>query len=190
MDATTERTKLTAKDLWRLTCEDSKWERYELDDGELIEMPPAGPRHGTVEFKLGHFLGMYLDEHPLGEAMSGDVGFELSSGRVRAPDIAFLSHERLASTPIPEQGFYPGPPDLAIEVRSPDDSVPEILRKLSRFLEAGTRLAWVVDPKKKTVTVYHPDGEVEVLKEGDTLSGEPVLPGFSLPLARLFAPRR
>jgi len=186
VDSNRGQVKFTAKDLWNLTREDSKWERYELDDGELVEMPLAGARQGLIQATMVTSLGRFLEDKALGVGMSGRVGFELSRECVRASDIAFLSSARLSAVPIPEEGFYSGPPDLAIEVRSPSDTGAEIFRKVSQFLEAGTRLAWVVDPKKKTVTVYHPDGDVEVLHEGDTLVGEPILPGFSMLVAELF----
>lgn len=186
MKVTLDQVKLTAKDLWALTQQDSKWERFELDDGVLIEMVPAGPRHGAVEARLTMLLGVFLEEKPLGMILCGEAGFVLNEERVRAPDIAFISNERLAVSPISDDGFYPGPPDLAIEVRSPNDTRPEILRKISQYFEAGTRLVWEVDPKKRTVTVFRPGAANVVLSEGDTLSGEPVLPGFSLPLAKLF----
>ena len=182
MGVTTNR-KLTADDLLAMR---SDGERYELDDGELLEMAPTGPEHGETENEVAFLLTRFVKEHNLGRVWTGDVGFKLLEDRVRAPDVAFLSREQLQRTPKPKRGFYPGTPDLAIEIRSPDDETGALLLKVSRFLSAGTRLVWVVDPERRTVTVYRVNGEVLVLGASDALSGEDVLPGFSCSVSQLF----
>jgi Uma2 family endonuclease len=184
MTVTTAR-KLSADDLLAMG---SEGERYELDDGELIELPPAGPLHGKTENEIAFLLTRFVRQHRLGEIWTGDVGFKLLEDRVRAPDVAFISRERLRRTPPPKKGFYPGSPDLAVEVLSPEDSAGQVLLKVSRFITAGTRLVWVVDPQRLVVTVYRANGEVLGLKSEDELLGEDVLPGFSCRVADLFPP--
>ena len=88
---------------------------------------------------------------------------------------------------LPEEGFFPGAPDLAVEVVSPGDLDVEVQGKEDDYLEFGTRLVWVIRSKKRTVTVYHPDGTARRYGSGEALSGEEVLPGFSLALSELFA---
>jgi Uma2 family endonuclease len=181
MSVTTAR-KLMAGDLLAMGREG---QRFELDDGELIEMPPAGPEHGETENETAYVLTRYVKEHNLGRIWTGDVGFKLLEDRVRAPDVAFVSRERLLRTPRPGTGFYPGAPDLAVEIRSPEDETGELLLKVSRFISAGTRLVWVIDPQRETVTVYRANGDVLVLRGEDLVSGEDVLPGFSCRVSEL-----
>lgn len=175
--------KLTADDLLAMG---SEGERFELDDGELIEMPLAGPSQGHAVSEVAYLLTHSVKQTRSGEIWTGDVGFKFQDDRVRAPDVAFVSREQLLRTPTPKRGFYPGAPDLAVEVLSPEDRPSEVLRKVSRFLEAGTRLVWVLHTERRTVTVYRANGEVVVLGVEDTLSGEDVLPGFSCRVADLF----
>jgi Uma2 family endonuclease len=124
-----------------------------------------------------------------GRVVVGDVGFVLrvpsDPERVRAPDVAFVSPERLPSGRLPE-GFLSGAPDLAVEVLSPSDNPIDIQQKVRDYLEAGARLVWVVAPQAKTLTVYRADGSARLLREQDVLDGEDVLPGFSIPAAELF----
>jgi Uma2 family endonuclease len=183
MDPTIQTRRMSAEELWNLGAEA---ERFELDEGELIEMSPAGPWHGAVEGEVHDRLRQHLRQNPIGMLLTGDPGFQLEKDLVRAPDIAFLGRERLLRTPIPKSGWYPGAPDLAIEILSPEDRAGEVLRKVSRFLDAGTRLVWVVDPLRFTVTVYRPNGEFDMLGQDEVLSGEDVLPGFTCRVAELF----
>ena len=105
--------------------------------------------------------------------------------RIRsAPDVAFVAKDRLPS-PLPK-GFFVGPPDLAVEVLSPEDRPSGVKAKVRDWLDAGCRLVWLVDPRRQTVEVYQNSGEAKVLRGSDTLSGEPLLPGFSLVVAEIF----
>jgi Uma2 family endonuclease len=177
---------MTADELWALGRDDERMRWHELADGELIEMTPAGPWHGAVEGEVYYLLRQYLKQNPVGQLMAGDPGFRLDEATVRAPDIAFVGRERLLQAPIPRSGWYPGAPELAVEILSPEDRSGEVLRKAGAFLEAGTRLVWVVDPQRMAVTVYRPSHEVSVLGRDDVLSGEDVLPGFTCRVAELF----
>ena len=108
----------------------------------------------------------------------------MKSGRVRLPDVAFVSKARLPQTlaPIPDLS-----PDLAIEVLSESNTPAEMRQKLAEYFQSGTRLAWIIDPGPRTVAVYHSaDGVTRVVDEHSTLDGEPVLPGLTIPVAELF----
>jgi Uma2 family endonuclease len=180
------RTRLTADDLWRMGEGDV---RRELVNGEVIEMTPAGGLHGAVTGKVYRRLADYVDARRPGKVVVGDVGFVLAlptdAERVRAPDVAFVSTARLPEGRLP-QGFIRGAPDLAVEVLSPSENPIEVQQKVRDYLEAGTRLVWVVAPLVRTVTVYRPDGSARLVREPESLDGEDVLPGLAIPLADLF----
>jgi Uma2 family endonuclease len=180
------RTRLTADDLWRMGAGDV---RRELVDGEVIEMTPAGGVHGEVTWRVCRRIAEHVETHRLGRVVVGDVGFVLAlpadPERVRAPDVAFVSTGRLPDGRLP-QGFVPGAPDLAVEVLSPSDNPVEVQQKVRDYLEAGTRLVWVVAPRARTATVYRPDGSARLVREPESLDGEAVLPGLAIPLADLF----
>ena len=181
------KTKLTAEDLWRLGEGDV---RRELVNGEVIEMPPVGGTHGRTTVNLSRRMADHVDRQGVGEVVAGEVGFVLrlpsDPERVRAPDVAFISRERLPGGRLPEK-FIIGAPDLAVEILSPSDNPVEVQQKVRDYLEAGSRLVWIVAPAARTVTVYRPDGSARLLREHETLEGEDVLPGLSIPLAEVFA---
>jgi Uma2 family endonuclease len=178
--------RLTAEDLWNLGEGDV---RRELVDGEIREMPPTGGIHGRITSRVDRRLAEHLERHGGGELLVGDVGFVLGlphdPERVRAPDVAFVTTARLSQGQLPEQ-FIHGAPDLAVEVLSPSDDPVDVQQKVRDYLEAGTRLVWVVAPRARTATVYRADGSARLLREGDRLDGEDVLPGLVISLAELF----
>lgn len=182
---TTAPTRLTAQDLWRLGEADV---RRELVDGAVIEMSPPGALHGKVTLLLARKLLEHVERQGGGEVLVGDVGFVLElphdPERVRGPDIAFVSSARLPGGRLP-QGFLRGGPDLAVEVLSPSDNPVELQRKVRDYLEAGTRLVWVVAPEARTATAYRADGSAQLLTERDSLQGEAVLAGLSVPLGEI-----
>jgi Uma2 family endonuclease len=160
--------------------------RCELVRGELIMMSPAGAEHGLIIFRIGGPLWTYVSRTGLGEVFGAETGFHIAHDpdTVRAPDVAFVALDRLPSPP--PRGFFPGPPDLAVEVISPDDRQSEVLAKVQDWLDAGCRVVWLVDPRRQTVSVYQGGGEAQVLGLSDTLVGGPLLPGFSLAVAEIF----
>ena len=164
-------------------------DRCELIRGEIVPMTPASPGHGRIASRLDTRLRNYVEARSLGEVYGGDVGFhiERDPDTVRAPDIAFVRAERAAEEP--ERGFFPGPPDLAVEVVSPDDRLSEAMAKVQDWLAAGCEAVWLVDPATQRVTIFR-TGQTTVLKAGDTLTGGDLLPGFALPVAELFARAR
>ena len=164
---------------------------HELVAGCLISEPLPGTRHGAVLARVVYVLGEYLERNPAGRIVGGDCGFILarSPDTVRGPDVAFVTRERYEAI-ADVRKFFPGAPDLAVEVRSPSDVKGEVRSKVADYLLAGTRLVWVLDPETVTVFVYGPGLPSllapRMLGPDDTIDGGDVLPGFSTPVKRLF----
>jgi Uma2 family endonuclease len=161
--------------------------RYELVSGELREMSPSGWRHGKVVSRLHVRLASHIESHDLGVAFGAETGFRLASApdTVRAPDISFIAKQSLPNHE-PSEGFWPGAPDLAVEVLSPGDRTGEVDEKIEAWLSAGCAAVWVVDPKLQTVTVYRSRSDIQVVAAGNVLNGDPVVPGFSCAVDALF----
>jgi Uma2 family endonuclease len=161
--------------------------RYELVEGELRRMSPAGHSHGRIGMVLALALGNYVRDKKLGSIYLAETGFKLKTNpdTVRAPDVSFIRQERVEQVGDTE-GFWPGAPDLAIEVNSPGDRVGEVEEKVQEWLDADTKLVWVVSPKLRVVTVYRSLTDISTLTEKDTLDGGDVVPGFQFPVAELF----
>ncbi len=174
---------MTAEDLFNLSNDGY---RYELVDGVLIRTNQPGFAHAIVVAALIHVLRSFAVERTLG-VVGGGGGFVFrrKPDRVYAPDVVFVRADRLPPRDQRE-GFLELIPDFAAEVLSPSDTVSDVNAKMGVYLEAGVRLAWVVDPRRQGVTVWEPDRTGRVLAVGDELDGGDVLPGFRLPVADLF----
>jgi len=151
-------------------------------------MSPAGSEHGAVIGAVFLLVADHVKRHQLGMVFGAETGFyiERSPDTVRAPDIAYVRRERIPAGG-PPVGFWPGAPDLAVEVVSPEDTVREIDEKVSDWLTAGCQAVWVVNPRWKTVTAYRAGGEIKTLTADQTLDGGSVLPGFQRRVAEFFA---
>jgi Uma2 family endonuclease len=160
--------------------------RCELVRGELIRMTPAGYEHGSIIVNICTPLAIFVTQGGLGRVSGAETGFHIAHDpdTVRAPDVAFVAAGRLPS-PLPK-GFFPGPPDLAVEVVSPDDRDSQVMAKVRSWLDAGCRVVWLVDSRRGTVRVFLGQSPEQVLRLSDTLSGEPLLPGFFLAVAEIF----
>jgi Uma2 family endonuclease len=165
--------------------------RYELIEGELRQMPPAGHNHGRIAMRLAVPLGQHVEANGLGEVYAAETGFTLKSNpdTVRAPNVAFIRQERVDEVGD-RKGYWPGAPDLAVEVVSPNDRVGEVEEKVKEWLDAGTLLVWVISSRLRTVTIYHSLTDIAILTERDMLDGGEIIPGFQYPVARLFAIKR
>ncbi len=179
----------TAEDLWELShLPENSEKRFELAQGVLIEMSPAGGEHGLCAAALLANVWNFVNQHKLGYVTAAETGYILFAnpdGRntVRAPDVGFVAAARLLEG-FP-QGYIPLAPDLAIEVVSLNDKAVEIADKINDYLRAGIPLIWFFYPKLKTVQVYA-QSKVEVFGIDDSLDGGNVLPGFKLPLMDIF----
>jgi Uma2 family endonuclease len=161
--------------------------RYELIRGELKRMPPTGEEHGGVTMELAAPLHQYVKRNNLGQVYAAETGFKLESApdTVRAPDISFVSLERIQSAGK-VHGYRSGAPDLAVEVLSPGNTKREMTEKVEEYFAAGARLVWIVNPKARTVTVYHSPTNTLTLTDKDTLDGGQVVPGFQISVAEIF----
>jgi Uma2 family endonuclease len=164
--------------------------RHELVGGELRKMVPTGGEHGYVAGELFGELRNHIKANGLGRVYAAETGFLIARNpdTVRAPDVAFVSKARLDETGE-VSGYRPGPPDLAVEVISPNDRHSEVLEKALAWLEVGCRMVLVADPERRTVTVYRSREDIRILKAdaGDTVDGADVVPGWRLPVAEIFA---
>jgi Uma2 family endonuclease len=181
--ATTEKL-LTAEEFEALP-DDGK--RYELIDGELREMPPTAHWHGEVESKLVIRLGAHVEVHRLGVVSCGETLFSVrrNPDRVRAADITFIRQERVPPLEA-RQHIMEVIPDLVIEILSKHDTVEEISGRIDDWLNAGVQMLWIVDPFRRTVTIYQPGRDPMLLGEHGILEGDLVVPGFRCSVAEIF----
>jgi Uma2 family endonuclease len=175
---------LSAADVERMSL---PGKQVELVRGRLVVREPPGTRQGVIAANLGYYVSGFVRQHDLGVVCAQDTGFQITSDpdTVQAPDVAFVAVDRASR--IPPRGYAEFAPDLVAEILSPDDRPAEVLAKVADWLEAGTRLVWLIDPRRSAVHVYRQDGSLTVLGEHDSLEGENVLPGFAWPLAQVFA---
>jgi Uma2 family endonuclease len=161
--------------------------KVECIGGELV-MSPAGSRHGDLAVRIAAALYNVAVRHKLGRVLDSSTGFRMRSGNVRSPDVSFLGKERLKGLAQLPEGFFEGAPDLAVEILSPTDTLVGLHERLVEYFASGTRRAWVVNPVEATVLVYHGAEQPErLLRRGERLSDETMLPGFELALDDLFA---
>ena len=174
----------TAQELSELP-DDGK--RYELVEGELREMAPAGARHGNAAATLTILLGQHARAQQLGRLLAAETGFRISRNpdTVRAPDVSFVSRERVPPEGPPE-GYWEIAPDLAVEVVSPNDAAAGVQSKVQMWLESGVRLVWVVYPGTRSVVVYESLKEISTFTAEDTLGGGAVVPGFECKVSEIF----
>lgn len=171
------KTLISVEDFDRLEEEEF---RYELDEGELITMTRPRARHVLIEGNLYFALRTYLERNPIGKVLGADILFVLGPATKRAPDAAVIMRSI-----DPDQEIQ-GAPDIAAEILSPSNTKREMKRKLGQFFAAGCKLAWIIDPKTRSVEVWESAaGPSRTLRDSDSLE-TPLLPGFSLQIARLF----
>lgn len=182
---TTTKTLTTADELLRMPDDGY---RYELIKGELVRMAPAGFEQGTIVANFTVALGRHVKANKLGVMAGAETGFRITSDpdTVRAPDLAFVSQARIPESGIPKS-FWPGAPDLAVEVISPGDTYTEVEDKVEEWLDAGTRMVIVVNPRNRTLKVHLSRTEVTLLLEADELDGGDVVPGFRVKVSELFS---
>ncbi|MCL6435311.1 MAG: Uma2 family endonuclease [Leptolyngbyaceae cyanobacterium HOT.MB2.61] len=161
--------------------------RYELVDGEIVNMGNSGMEHGNIGTFLGGALEFYARPKRLGVTCDSSTAFGMKSGNKRSLDVSFVARDRLQGLKRLPKGFFQGAPDLAVEIISPNNTFEEIHQKLSEYLDNGCRLAWVINPDEQSVLVYHQPHPDRLLTITDVLDGENVVPGFTLPVAELFA---
>ncbi len=175
----------TAEELLQLPDD---YKRRELVRGEIKEMTPAGNEHGYVAGEILGELRSYVKANSLGRTYAAETGFKIASDpdTVRAPDAAFVSRERLEKVGA-VAGFWPGAPDLVVEVVSPGDTHTEVVEKSLAWLDAGCRMVLVAEPVRKVVTVYRSRENIRILTTEEAVDGADVIPDWRLPVAEIFA---
>jgi len=162
--------------------------RLELTStGELIVMPPTGAETGRSNAHLTYQLMAWTEKDATGVCFGNTAGFTLPNGAIRSPDASWIKREKWDSlTNQQKKRFGPWCPDFVVELRSPSDRLSELRDKMAEYMETGASLGWLIDPSKRQVYVYRPDEEVVILDNPETVSGEPLLPGFKLNLTELW----
>lgn len=155
---------------------------FELRDGEIVEKV-ASFKPSKLAMRIGHLFLSFLDEHDLGYVTGSDGSYVLSPDYEFMPDVGYISKLRLPEEPDRQ---VQGPPDLAVEVKSPTDSKREMRQKAEDYLRFGTKMVWLVFPDEQRVEVYA--GEADVIEVGidGVLDGMDAIPGFSLPVREIF----
>jgi Uma2 family endonuclease len=160
--------------------------RYELVEGQIVRMSPVGFEHGQIVTRLLVLIQQHLQRQPVGVVFT-EVGFKLARqpDTVRAPDVAFIRRERIPS-PAPK-GFFDGPPDLAVEVRSPDERAAGLREKVDAYLSAGVPIVVVVDPDDQRVTCHRSLDKSATLGPADRLDLRDVIPGFTCQVSEILS---
>ncbi len=161
---------------------------HEVVDGELVMSPKNDPYHGDICAELSMALRSFAKEHKLGRVWDSSTGFWMDNRNCRAPDVSFVSNERLQAVGYNPKArkFFPGAPDLAVEVHSPNNTRAEIDERLRDFFASGTQIAWIINPDTECVEICHAPDRRKLVGSGADLDGERLLPGFRYPIANLF----
>jgi Uma2 family endonuclease len=161
---------------------------HEVVDGELVMSPKNTWYHGRICTRLLFALETCNRAHRLGAVLDSSTGFWMFNRNCRAPDISFVSRARMISLGFRpnERRFFPGAPDLAVEILSTSNTRSEIDQRLKDFFASGTQLAWVIDPELQRVEVCQSPTRRQLIGSGGHLEGDPLLPGFRFPIADLF----
>ena len=179
---TTQKMLLTAEEFYLFCCRNDG--RYELVDGEVVEMSPVNKEHGVIATNIGTAFNIYRRRRGSGWSMV-ETGYTLRRrpDTVRGPDVSFVLRSDVEGR---GSGFPVGAPDIAVEVVSPSDTAAEIARKVAEYLAAGSQRVWAVYPAGRRVVVHRADGSVLSFDGDDVITDEELLPGFSLPLSEVF----
>jgi len=161
------------------------YQPYELVNGRVMRAKTLGLRYSVVILRLNAILEEYAAAHNLGEVVGAQVGFRLGKATIRTPRTAFIGRDKQRAILRP-YSYLTFPPDIAIEVIMPDDSVKESQHKVRQYLKAGTVYLWAIHPELHQMTIFHRSGKSRTFKRSDTIQAGSILPGFRLSLLTLF----
>lgn len=175
--------KLTEEQFYQL-CRDNPDVKFERNaNGALVIMPPTGGETGNRNFRLIQQLANWIDADGTGIGFDSSTCFKLPNGADRSPDAAWIPLEKWNSlSPEQQEKFPPICPDFVVELRSPSDALKPLQEKMHEYIDNGTRLAWLINRQDQRVEIYRLGQEKEVLDSPMSLSGEDILPGFTLNL--------
>jgi Uma2 family endonuclease len=176
---------VTADDLLRMPDDGF---RYELVKGELRRMAPAGHEHGRVAVRFTWRVAQHVEANNLGAVYAAETGFLIATNpdTVRAPDVGFVRRKRLEGIGKVE-GYWPGAPDLAVEVVSPGDTYTEVEEKAIEWIEAGALMVLALNPRKRSVTRYRSLNDITILNEDAILDLDEIVPGFKVAVKDIFS---
>ena len=178
---------ITDEQFWRLCHQHQDLQFERTAEGELIIMSPTGGLTSDRNSEINFQLRLWNRNSKLGKVFESSGGFKLPNGANRSPDAAWVELSRWNSlTRQQQEQFVPLCPDFVVELRSPSDSLKAIQNKMQEYLDNGAKLGWLIDPQRQVVEIYRPSQQVEILQSPNTVSGENILPGFSLDLAEIF----
>ncbi len=178
---------LTDEQFWQL-CQDNDDLQFERTaTGELIIMSPTGSETGKINADLNYQLQAWNRKYKLGEVFDSSSGFKLPNGAERSPDASWIKLERWdALKPEEKERFAPLCPDFVVELMSPNDSLNKTRKKLEEYIENGAKLGWLINRKQRQIEIYRPQQQPEILTNPDIVSGEDILPDFSLDLSTIW----
>ena len=165
---------------------DDPGHRYELVDGELVDMDGA-PKHGRITVKISRLVADHVDEADLPLDVGASTGFAMSEHILRFADVHVTRRERMAQYNEEAGGWPRFAPDVAIEVVSPSNTPAALARKTEEYFANGTQAAWIADPNPRTVAIRRPGTPEQTFGPDDILYGDPAIPHFSCPVADIFA---
>ncbi|MDJ0845217.1 Uma2 family endonuclease [Crocosphaera sp.] len=176
---------LSNDQFYQLCQVNDQWRLEETAQGELIIMPPVGAISGNRESELNGLVWLWNRQTKLGKVFSSSTVFILPNGGKRSPDVAWISNERWKQLTLEEQEKFASIcPDFVIELRSRTDAISQLQSKMQEYLNSGLKLGWLIDPQSQKVEIYRQNKPTEILSLPTTLSGENVLPEFSLELTK------
>lgn len=159
----------------------------ELIEGRITYMSPVGVLHGNYEGNFYEHLKTFVRKNKLGKVVVGEVGVYITRDpdTIRAADVAYISNERYAKRD-PQKGYLNVAPELVVEILSPDDRWNDVNQKMRDYFSIDVQLIWIADPETQTVYAYRSMTDVREFKMGDTLTGDDIVPGFNVAIAKLF----
>lgn len=178
------KTLMTADELFKMPADGY---RYELIEGELRKMSPGGGKHGAAIGRFTSYFGYYIHENGLGTVYGAETGYKIKTNpdTVIAPDVSFISNDRLHDTEVPD-GYLSTIPNLIVEVLSPGDTKKEVKDKIALWLAFGVTIVITLNPRKREVSLYRHNCEPVILDENATLVLDDVVTGFSYPVSKFF----
>ena len=177
----------TADEFWSLCQANPELRLERTATGEVVIMPPAFSETGRYNSAISGQLWQWNDVRQLGIVFDSSAGFTLPNGAIRSPDTTWISKARWENLPAAAKyGFSAICPDFVIELRSTSDSLKDVRAKMKEYIENGAQLGWLIDPQSRTVEIYEPGEEVEILHDPIYVTAEPLLPQFVLNLQKVW----
>jgi Uma2 family endonuclease len=178
---------ISDEELLRLSAENEPL-RLERDaNGEILVMTPTGGNTGKINLRIGRLFDEWAEADGRGVAFDSSTGFHLPNGAVRSPDLAWVTNERWNALTAELRDGFAMCPDFVMELSSPSDRLPNVKKKITEeWIANGVKLAWLIDTKARTVIVYRPDEEPEVLHDPSSIQGTGPIAGFELVMARIW----